>query len=82
MHPPAGVSPQAIVDMWHHTLLLVLVQPALNIKPPQGKGDICIWVPRLENRHIQACRCQLLLSIPLSPVAMAAWCLVHRGVPV
>ena len=24
-HPLAGISPQAIVDMWHHTLFLVLV---------------------------------------------------------
>ena len=32
--------------------------PALNIKPPQGIGDIHVWVSQLENWHIQACNCQ------------------------
>ena len=44
MHPPARISPQVIVDVRHHTLFLVLVQPALNIEPPQGIGDVHIWV--------------------------------------
>ena len=82
MHPLARISPQAIVDVWHHTLFLVLVQPASIIKAPHGIGDICVWVSRLENWHIQVCRCQPLLSMPLSPAVMAAWCLAHHGVPI
>ena len=77
LSPLARISPQAIVDVGHHTLFLVLVQPALNIKPSQGIGDVCVWVSRLNDQHIQ-----VLLSTQFSPAVTAAWCLANSGVPI
>ena len=44
MHPPTWVCLQTDVNVRHHALLLILVQPSLHIKPPQGIRHIHIWI--------------------------------------
>ena len=34
VHPATRVSPETVIDMRYHALLLALVQPPLDIKPP------------------------------------------------
>ena len=52
--PPvsAPTSLEAVVDMRHHAHLIILVEPTLYIKFPNGVRDIRIRVYGLKDRHV------------------------------
>ena len=83
MSLPTWVSLQTGVNVRHHALLLILVQPSLHVKPPQGKHHICIWIYRFENQHVQTCRSKAFLILPPPPPVMPlTCCFTHIGVSI
>ena len=63
--PFAWVALQTCEDVGSHAGLIILVQPALYIKPPQLLGNICIRISGLEYWH--PCRGKVLFILPPSP---------------
>ena len=75
-----GVSLQIGINMRHHALLLILVQPSLHIKPPQSIHHICIWICRFENWHVQMHGSKAFLILPPPPVLHSLWS-IHLNLP-
>ena len=81
MHLPTQVSLQTGMNVRHHAFLLVLVQPSLDIKPPQSIHHFCIWICGLKNWHVQACRSKAFHILP-PPATSTTECFAHSGVSI
>ena len=81
MHQPTQVSLQTGVNVRHHANLLVLVQPSLHIKPPQGIHHIHIWICGLKNWHVQAHGSKAFLIPPPPPVMFTTVCVTPFEYP-
>ena len=51
-----------------HACLIILLEEGIHIEAPECVHHLCPRISRLEDRHIQSCRCQPLL-LPTSPAA-------------
>ena len=72
-------------NMRAHACLIILLEERIHIEPPECVRHFCPWISRLEDRHIQSCRSQLLLlPIPsAAPASMPTDCsLACNGVPI
>ena len=54
-----------------HTCLIILLKAGIHIEPPECVCHFHPWISRLEDQHIQSCRCQLLL-LPTPSAAPAS----------
>ena len=68
--------------MRHHALLLILFQPSLHIKSPQGICHIHIWIHGFENQYVQICGSKAVLILPPPPVTSTTKCFTHCGISI